>query len=462
MYAGAVRCAVHSWHFGGYPGLCLGTPILNAARLELGQEPTASTHELTSLGSPLFRLASLLLSHPPMISVSLSLALLSFLPQAPVAATPADAVLASRNDGRFAAFDGALNEAVENGQVVGHNALIFQDGKVLYYGQFGQRDRAKDLPMQRDTIFRIYSMTKPITSVAAMQLVEAGLINLDDPVATYLPEFADVQVLHEGKLIEPQQTMTVRDLMRHSSGLTYGFFGDSDVDKMYKKEGVLMKDRSLKDMVSKVAKLPLHSHPKLSFHYSVSTDVLARIIEVASKEEFSAYLKKHILGPLGMSDTFFTVPKDKLDRFAEMYRPVGDGLEPSARLASYHFLNDTGLHSGGGGLCSTIDDYLQFCQVLIQGGKHKGHQIIKQESLDQMFTNQFADVKSSPSWFQFGLGFYIEPGEGDYTWAGTAGTGFWVNPKRKLAILYMAQVNPWGERDMRTKLRQMTYGALEE
>ncbi len=397
-----------------------------------------------------------------MISVSLALALFSFLPQAPAATAPTDAALVSSNDERFAAFDGALKEAVDNGQIVGHNALIFQDGKVLYYGQFGQRDRAKGLPMQRDTIFRIYSMTKPITSVAAMQLVEAGKIKLDEPVATYLPEFVDVQVLRKGKLVKARRAMTVRDLMRHSSGLTYGFFGNSDVDKMYKEKGILVTDKSLRDMVGKLAKLPLQSHPKLRFHYSVSTDVLARIIEVTSGEEFSAYLKKHIFDPLGMSDTFFTVPKDKLERFAEMYKPVEDGLERSAPQASHHFINDTGLHSGGGGLCSTIDDYLQFCQVLIQGGKHKGQQIITQESLDQMFTNQLEDVKYSASWFQFGLGFYIEPDEGDYSWAGTAGTGFWVNPKRKLAMLYMVQINPWAERDMGDKLRQMTYGILKK
>ncbi|MBL4770733.1 MAG: beta-lactamase family protein, partial [Planctomycetes bacterium] len=292
-----------------------------------------------------------------MFSASLALALASFLPQAPVEQAARPEGPATTNDERFAAFDGVLNEAVEGGAVVGHNALIFQDGKVLYYGQSGQRDRAKGLPMERDTIFRIYSMTKPITSLAAMQLVEAGKIKLDEPVATYLPGFADIKLLRKGKLVDPRRDMTVRDLMRHTSGLTYGFFGKSAVDKMYLEKGILVTDTSLEDMVSKLVELPLQSKPRLRFHYSVSTDVLARIIEVTSEEEFSAYLSKHIFEPLGMHDTFFTVPKDKLHRFAEMYKPVGEELEPSPMRASRHFLRKTGLHSGGGGLCSTIDDY---------------------------------------------------------------------------------------------------------
>ncbi|MFT4648090.1 MAG: CubicO group peptidase (beta-lactamase class C family) [Glaciecola sp.] len=400
-----------------------------------------------------------------MISASLAFALLLLVPQDPVASAPVTAVPieAPSTDPLFKAIDGTLKKAAEDGTVVGHSALVFQDGEVLYYGQFGDRDRKKALPMRRDSIFRIYSMTKPITSVAAMQLVEAGKLKLDEPVATYLPEFADMKVLRKkGKLVKARRPMTVRDLMRHTSGLTYGFFGTTPVDQMYKEQGVLVTDTSLKGLVEKLAKMPLQSHPKLRFHYSVSTDVLARVVEVASGEEFSAYLKKHIFDPLGMHDTFFTVPKDKLERLVEMYVPTKEGFVPAPARQSYHFINDSGFHSGGGGLCSTIDDYLQFCRVLIQDGSHAGHRILKPESLAQMFTNQLEGVRYSANWFQFGLGFYIEPKLGDYSWAGTAGTSFWVNPERKLAILYMAQINPWGERAVGDKLRQMTYEALKE
>ncbi len=396
--------------------------------------------------------------------IPIALALFSLVPQGLQGIKTAEVPSASASAEKVA-FDGigkALQAAVQDGSVVGHSALIFQDGEVLYADQFGHRDLAAKLPMERDTIFRIYSMTKPITSVAAMQLVEAGKIKLDEPVATYLPEFADLKVLRRGKLIEARRAMTVRDLMRHTSGLTYGFFGTSAVDKMYVEKGVLRTDKNLKAMVQKLSTLPLKSHPRLRFHYSVSTDVLARVIEVASGEEFSDYLKKHIFDPLGMRDTFFTVPKDKLHRFAEMYKPTENGLVPSPKLASYRFLNETGLHSGGGGLCSTIDDYLQFSRVLIQKGSHGDHQILKPESLDQMFINQLEEVKYSADWFQFGLGFHIDPKLGDYSWGGMAGTSFWVNPKRKLAILYMVQINPRDENHMPDRLRQMTYDLLDK
>ncbi len=163
-----------------------------------------------------------------------------------------------------------------------------------------------------------------------------------------------------------------------------------------------------------------------------------------------------------MQDTFFTVPEAKRERFAELYTPSGDGLKPAKARSSYRFVNDTDYHSGGGGLCSTLDDYLQFCRVLTNKGSHNGIQILKPESLHEMFRNQLEEVKYSASWFQFGLGFYIDPKKGDYSWAGAAGTGFWVNPKRKLAILYMTQVNPYEPRDTRDRLRQMTYEILKD
>lgn len=358
-------------------------------------------------------------------------------------------------------IDKVMRAAVDDENVVGHSALVFREGEVIYYNQWGQRDRESQLAIERDTIFRIYSMSKPITSVAVMQLVEAEKIDLDEPISTYLPELGEMTVLQRGEEVRAKREMTTRDLLRHTSGLTYGFFGDTEVDKAYRRKGILVLDKNIERTVEKLSEIPLLYQPGQRFHYSVSTDVLGRLVEVVSEERFDDYLQKHIFEPLGMDDTFFTVPANKQDRFAELYEGREGNLRKKNALSSFRFLNANDLDSGGGGLCSTINDYLEFSKMLLAGGTLNDHQILTQESIDEMFKNQLKDVEQNSRRFKFGLGFRIFP-EGDYGWGGAAGTRFWVNPEKQLVILYMVQVSPYGNRNWGHRFRDAVYDSLED
>lgn len=354
-------------------------------------------------------------------------------------------------------IDGYMQKQVRDGKIVGCLGLISRGDKVAYFRTWGQMNREKKKPMTADTIFRIYSMSKPITSVAAMQLVEQGKMKLDDPISKYLPEFAEMKVLEDGEEVPARTPITVRNVMSHMSGFTYGFFGNSEVDKAYRSAGLLMTDKTIKDTVSKLAKIPLQYQPGTRWHYSVSTDVLGRLIEVVSGQGFDEYLAQHIFTPLNMVDTSFMVPKEKLERFAEMYRDDDNGgLKPANRWSSLRFTNPANKYfSGGGGLCSTTRDYLRFCSALLNGGELNGVRIIKKDSIVQMTTDQLG---GNGRGFRFGLGFSISP-EGEYSWGGAAGTRFYINPKRNLIGIYMIQINPYGGRKHGDRMKRITYAA---
>lgn len=358
-----------------------------------------------------------------------------------------------------------LSSKINQGEAVGCSALVCRNNEEVYFGQWGYQNQRKQVPLKRNTIFRIYSMSKPITSIAAMQLVEKGKLDLDAPITVYLPEFAELKVLaDEPNAVEvaAKRKMTTRDLMRHTSGLTYGFFGNTKVDQKYRNNGVLVTDLNLKSTVGKLAKIPLLNHPGTKFHYSASTDVLGRVVEVVSKQPLDEYLKTNIFDPLEMSDTFFSVPTEKQDRFAELYKPDKQGtLAVANPIQSIRFYDQSNaFFSGGGGLCSTIDDYLKFCQMLLAEGNVKEKQIIKSETMKQIFSNQLVQIEQSPGrQFKFGLGFRIFP-EGDYGWGGAAGTRFWVNPDKDLAIIFMTQIMPYGRRNMGESVRDAVYSAM--
>ena len=367
-------------------------------------------------------------------------------------------------------IDDLMQTAVAEEKMVGCSAMILKDGQVCYFKAWGKRDREQDLPMKRDTIFRIYSMTKPITSVAIMQLVEQGKIELDAPVSKYLPEFETQLVLETDesengesfKEVPARRSMSVRDLLRHTSGLTYGFFGNSEVDQRYRRAGILRNDRDLEEFVTNLAKLPLKHQPGARFEYSVSTDVLGRLVEVASGNRFDRYLKTEIFDPIKMVDTSFVVPLEKQSRFAQIYRRAQDGeLKPRSSRSQSRYRNQENLFfSGGGGLCSTIDDYMCFCQMLLNGGRVEDRQVVKPETLQQMFNNQLDGLDEPPGRFKFGLGFRISP-QKDFGWGGAAGTRFWVNPGKRLAMIFMVQINPYRAR-FGGEMREIVYRALSK
>lgn len=366
---------------------------------------------------------------------------------------------------KLKAIDSYVEKEIADGKMVGCSALIFQDDQVVYRQEWGLRNRKKDLPVTEDTIWRIYSMSKPITSVAVMQLVEQGKIDLDQPISTYLPEFKTLKVFKKSgdpKLVteEPKREMNTRDLLRHTSGLTYGFFGNSPVDQAYRRAGILVTDAKLSETITKLSKIPLQYQPGTRWHYGVSTDVLGRVVEVASGMSFKEYLDKNIFGPLKMTDTFFSVPKDKQNRFAEMYRFQDGKLVPASPMASIRFVSDRNeFYSGGGGLCSTTDDYLRFARMLLNKGELDGIRILKAETIAEMTRDQLPKSIQSRE-FKFGLGFRIDK-NGHFSWGGAAGTRFWVDPNNKMITVFMVQINPY-RGGHGAQFKKLTYAALND
>ncbi len=362
-------------------------------------------------------------------------------------------------------IDSTVQEWIDRSRLVGCSAMILKDGQVAWYRSWGQQDREKGIDTDRKTIYRIYSMTKPVTSVAVMQLVEHGRIGLDDPVSRYLPELDHLQVTGDVPL---RRAITVRDLLTHTSGLTYGFFGDTPVDREYRRLGVLMMDRDLGHLVDKLGNIPLLYQPGTRFHYSASTDVLGRLVEVVSETSLADYFEQAIFRPLGMVDSSFMVAPDQRDRFAQMYAPDPESgqLVPAPQWESFRFHNQANrFYSGGAGLCSTIDDYGRFAMMLAGGGQLDGVRLLQPETLAQMYTSQLEHLDQPPRrGFRFGLGFSIEDRGRygtDYSWGGAAGTRFWSNPDQQTAILFMTQLKPIGDEFGET-VRDLAYQALHQ
>jgi len=357
----------------------------------------------------------------------------------------------------------AVQALVTNNLVAGAITMVARHGKVVYFETFGRSDIASGQPMARDEIMRFYSMTKPITSVAVMMLVEQGKIRLDDPVAKRLPEFNNVRVFlsttNHGFITEPVlRVPTVRDLLRHTAGLTYGFLGHTPVDAAYGQAGVLDPNSTLTELTRKVARLPLLYQPGSKWNYSIGADVLARLVEVTSGESFDEFLDERIFRPLDMRDTGFYVPADKLARFAALYGSADGRLKVIEAPATSPFLKRPKLFSGGGGLVSTARDYMRFCQMLAAGGELNGRRLLRPETLQAMTTNQLPPEAFPISLagfpipgLGFGLGFsvHVEPAPfsaarvGEYGWSGLASTSFWISPKDDLVVIVLQQFMPF-------------------
>lgn len=366
---------------------------------------------------------------------------------------------------KLARIQPALQTLIDNKNVAGTVTLVARRGKVVYFEAQGLRDIDAKKPMQKDTIFRIYSMTKSVTSAAVMMLFDEGKIELDAPAAKYLPEFKGLQVFvkatDDGQVLEePKREMTVRDLLRHTSGLTYGVFGSTPVDQMYQKAGVLNPASTLADMTRKLGKIPLLYQPGTKWHYSVSIDVLGRIVEVVSGKPFDEFLDERICRPLDMHDTGFFVPKEKLERFATNYGPkAGGGLAVVDAPQTSSYRSRPALISGGGGLVSTARDYARFCQMFVNGGELNGQRLLKSETVQLMIQNQLPEsaipievVSIKLDGVGFGLGFSVRVSKtpfvparalGEYGWGGAASTHFWVAPQDELIVIALQQYMPF-------------------
>jgi CubicO group peptidase (beta-lactamase class C family) len=375
------------------------------------------------------------------------------------------------------------------GKIPGSLTLVSRQGKSCYLDVAGLSDVERKAPLTADTIMRIYSMTKPITSVAIMTLFERGLFSLADPVHRYIPSWKNLRVRTGGAwpLFETEpckRPMTIRDLLMHTSGLTYGFLHSTNIDRAYREQGVgdPRPGYTLKDMMDQLAELPLEFSPGERWNYSVSTDVLAYLVEIISGKSFEAYLQEVILGPLGMVDTGFNISDDKLNRFGSCYQRNMKKelvLQDDGQDSEYR---DRALYSGGGGLLSTLGDYHRFCQMLLNGGTLDGQRIIGPRTLDLMTGNHlpggvdmsvYATGSFSETTYEgvgFGLGFAnkLNPlqngfpaSAGSYFWGGLASTLFWVDPVEELVVIFMTQLIPSSTFNFRGQLEALIYAALD-
>jgi CubicO group peptidase (beta-lactamase class C family) len=399
---------------------------------------------------------------------------------------PEDVGLSSE---RLARIDRHLERRfVDQKKIAGALTLVARRGRVAYLSPVGMADLERGRPMRADAIFRIYSMTKPIASVALMTLYEHGHFQLDDPVHKFIPAWRDLRVYEGGNhptfATRPvERPMTIRDLLTHTSGLTYGFMERTNVDRAYRRLGIGERTGTLAETIEKLATLPLEFSPGTRWNYSVSTDVVGYLVEVISGRRLDVFLREEIFEPLGMTDTGFHVPPEKLERFATNYsrRPdktlrIEDDPASSPYAAAPSYL------SGGGGLVSTAADYLRFCHMLLAGGALDGARILGRKTIELMTLNHLpggrdiAELNLGGQFSQveyvgvgFGLGFsvtldlaraQIVGSPGEYAWGGAASTAFWIDPAEELVVIFMTQFMPSGTFNFRGQLKSIVYPAI--
>ena len=397
-------------------------------------------------------------------------------------ADPEDVGFSSERLGRLGDL---MHGYVDGGRLAGIVTMLARRGKVFHFQPFGLMDVRASRPIEPDTIFRIYSMTKPITSVAVMMLYEAGHFHLDDPVSEFLPELGDLKVFagtgQTGpRFVGQERPITIRHLLTHTSGLSYGFHQDSPVDDMYRNANLRDPESNLQAFVEKLAQIPLAYQPGTDWRYSVATDVLGRVVEVISGYPFDLYLEEMVFAPLGMDDTAFYVPEEKLGRLASVYGPSGDcGIQELDTPEVNLFKREHTMFSGGGGLVSTASDYMRYCQMMLNGGSLDGARLLAPKTVELMSVNHlpndlmpYSVRESSAEWTRgcgFGLGFKVVMdlarhgvlgSEGIYSWGGAASTVFWIDPKEELIAILMTQFMPAGHYPIRREFQIATYQAL--
>ena len=386
---------------------------------------------------------------------------------------------------------------VEDGKIAGLLTAVLRDGKIVHQSAVGTKSMEDDTPLEMDDLFRIYSMTKPITAVAAMQLYERGLFHMNDPVAKFVPELADVKVYNDGELEDAKSAMTMQDLLAHTTGLSYGFDPRNPVDEQYI-EADLWAAKDLDDFAAKVGKLPLMFNPGDRWHYSIAVDITGLVVQRVSGQSFDEYLQEHIFDPLDMRDTFFAVPEDELHRFLpnhgrnqetgeievmRMEEP-SEGTEVLGSCGAMCNYQNVTLYSGGGGLVSTLRDYVRFAEAIRNGGELHGKRILSPKTIKYMARNHLPAsipsrggsgeqpllVGNEMNGFGFGLGFGVVTdttqqgvigSEGQYYWGGAAGTVFWIDPVEDIVVVSMQQLMG-GWPSYRPDLRVAAYQAIIE
>jgi CubicO group peptidase (beta-lactamase class C family) len=400
---------------------------------------------------------------------------------------------------KLQAIDALIQRAVDERKIAGGSALVARGGRVVHVAVAGMQDAEAAIPLRQDTVFRIASMTKPITTVAAMMLVEEGKLRLDDPIAKFISEFASVRVLTKGATLQQPLSAitnavatppTIRHLLTHTSGITYSFWNHPVLAPLYREAGLsaglIETPFSMAENVRRLAGQPLLFQPGAAWEYGLNTDVLGRVIEVASGLTLDEFFQTRIFRSLNMHDTHFLLPVEKRARLAALYAPdasknirrVGDGPQLSVSAigtvnysATFPLADKSQFFSGGGGLVSTIDDYTRFLQMLLSGGELDGQRLIKSDAVAQMTRNQIGDLVPAFTNHgdKFGYGFGVvtaasKPAEiatvGSFSWGGIFYTYFLVDPQKDLVLIFMTQVFPWDHLTLHGDFKRLVYAAL--
>ena len=415
--------------------------------------------------------------------------------------------IAGMSTERLKRIDALLDERyLQTGRFAGTLTLVSRKHEVAHCSTQGLMDAERGKPMREDTIFRIYSMSKPITSVALMMLYEQGKFQLDDPVHKFIPSWEKLGVWVAGawpnfSTKAPARPMTIRDVLSHQSGLTYGFQVRNSVDAAYRQLRIMEREgpsvlgpasaaaaadaapETLATSIEKLSKLPLLFSPGTAWNYSISTDVCGYLVEVISGKPFDVYLEEQIFGPLGMVDSGFSVPDAKIDRFAACYAAApNDGRVLQDDPITSVYRNTPALFSGGGGMVSTAADYLRFCRMLLNGGQLDGAQLLSRKTVELMAMNHLDGGKdlaalAPPAQFSeastngtgFGLGFsvlldqrlaQISGSPGQYAWGGAASTAFWIDPREEVIVVFMTQLLPSSTYPIRRELQTLVNSAI--
>ncbi len=422
-----------------------------------------------------------------------ALILLLFCPSSPVlgqgaadaglsAAAPGDVGLSGA---RLARIDRMLQGHVEAGELAGAVVLVARRGKVAHFEALGRMagEAGDGVPMRRDSLFGIASMTKPITSTAVMMLYEEDRIQLQDPISRYIPAFAEMKVLvvDEGQsgpdatytLVPAARQITIHDLLRHTSGLTYDFMNPGPVGRIYREELEPDPEATLADLVNKLAELPLAAQPGSSFVYGLSTDVLGYLVEVVSEQPFEEFLEQRIFKPLAMSDTAFWASPEKIDRLVTLYAAGEDGkVKPAVHPYFRGYREPPAAPLGGAGLVSTAADYGRFLQMLLDGGRANDVRLLSRKSVELMTTGNLGELRRGFfTGYDFGLGFAIRAdlgqsgslgSVGEYAWSGVFNTSFFVDPHEEMFAVLMTQVSPLDHLDLGSRFKKLVYQAIDD